>query len=617
MAEGVSYRHHTRLLLAVPVTIIGKDGAGQPHHEDTKTVDVGKRGARIPLLKAPPAKAGIGVRNAAGGEAHPARVVWRGGKKDLDGRTEIGVEFLRPVDAERLWAIASPPEDWGNKQLSLSTEEKLELIAERSLVPGQPHVALPVLSEIVPFGGPGAGAAADVQPLIYFEPIINGLEEAGSGAPPAGLPFGVPPASASLPSTSLRDGALSRTLGVPTPGRREDFPQPPDSAQELAARLAEILTERANLSLPAASDPAGAIRSAEKEAVDELGAQRKKIEEALRATSQHYEKELETLGDASLERLRGSSQRLLAAFREELEKALDELEKKAQAVGTVHGAEKEAVKTLENLRRQIEVRLQASYGESQKQLGALAASSLEDLARKSQAMLGGFQEELGKAQRQLEDTAAGAVEHKFAKLVSEFKGELAALGRQQDQRIKALRAEMEDHVRDSIPKVEPPPPFEPRTLLPPVLWTAGALAALSVIAFLVFVYSSTVRVWRLRPDLPSEFFQTDPSWNAGRLAMEQQLAAGYWDQAVRVLQPAFPFGTDLPEQPPSYFWLDPQRIDDVRLRPNAEASRQRYWQILRKIWSDSGKWNESYEWNTKWLGSRLEPLGEALRKLVS
>ncbi len=90
----------------------------------------------------------------------------------------------------------------------------------------------------------------------------------------------------------------------------------------------------------------------------------------------------------------------------------------------------------------------------------------------------------------------------------------------------------------------------------------------------------------------------------------------YWNEAVRTLQPIYPFGTDLPERPPPEFWLDPQRIEDARLRPIADASRLRYWQILRKIWNDPRNWDESYDWNTKWLGSRLEPLGEGLRKLI-
>jgi hypothetical protein len=580
--EGGSYRKHTRLLLAIPVTVISKDGRGQPIQENTATLDVSKRGARLPLLRPPLVNAGIAVRNDAASEGYFARVVWRGGQKALDGCTEIGVEFLPALNAERLWAITAPPDDWREGELSLTPMEKLELIAERSLVPGRSREDLPALPEIAPSEETNADFAAGLQPTINSEPAQSGTEEAISQAPLTAPPA-VDPASS--------------------------------SANDLSARLAEILTERVHTSLPAASDAAGSDQSAAKEAVDELESRRKRLEEGLRASGQQVQKELAAVGDACADRLRGSSQRLLATFRDELEKALDDLDQKARAVGTVHEAEKDAVRELESLRQQIEESLQAATRENQKQLAALGASSLEDLARKSQTKLGEFQGELEKAHRRLEDTAAGAVGHQFAKLAAELKGDLVVLRREQEYRINTLRQQMEDHVRDSISSVTPPPPFEPRSLIRPALWTLAAFATLSVFAFFVFVYLSTVRVWRLHSNPPAEFTEPDAAWSASRVALEQQLAEGYWNEAVRNLQQIYPFGTNLPGQPPPEFWLDPQRIGDARLRSNADASRMRYWQTLRKIWNDPRNWDASYEWNTKWLGTGLEPLGEGLRKL--
>jgi len=130
LVKGSPYRRNTRLPVAVPITIRGKDPFGRPLQETARTLDVGKQGIRVEALNPPPTNAEITVAYDKAGQAQSARVVWRGGVKRPNGRTEIGVEFLRPVDAEGMWRVKSP-EDWRKGPLALTTTQKLEYFTAR------------------------------------------------------------------------------------------------------------------------------------------------------------------------------------------------------------------------------------------------------------------------------------------------------------------------------------------------------------------------------------------------------------------------------------------------------------------------------------------------------
>ena len=124
LAGTVPYRRNTRLLLALPITLTGQDELGRPLQETTRTVDVGKHGARIETLRPPLPKAEIGIMCGSVGKMHSACVIWQGGRKHPDGLTEIGVEFLAPFDAEAMWAV-KPPDDWRAGPLALRAQQPM------------------------------------------------------------------------------------------------------------------------------------------------------------------------------------------------------------------------------------------------------------------------------------------------------------------------------------------------------------------------------------------------------------------------------------------------------------------------------------------------------------
>jgi hypothetical protein len=554
LAGTLPYRRNTRIPVAFPVSISGKDESGRPLQETTKTIDVGKHGIRIESLHPPIPHAEISIRAGGAGKAHSARVVWRGGSKGPDGRTEIGVEFLPPFDAEGLWAIKPPPDDWRNGPLALTTTQKLEYFTARHvMVPvrtqqdraandlGLPPLPMPVEPE--PFGDRAKARSSwgVTRPPEAFQPGDQGRPLPAVVVPSSGETSARGPRDSTLPpmiealpaEKGLGKGSDRPSPSVNSPRRKS----PNGSAEELMSRLTQILTEQADAISKARDNGVSSVLAAAKSAVTELDAARKQIEESLQATSREY----------------------------------------------------------------------------QKQLAALGAASVEDLRRNSQALQEWLQGELGKSPPASDEKVAHDVQYQFGKLAADLKGEFSRQQDEQELKYKTILTRIEGYTRDRFrPVPKDTPAARPPTGHGAIVWVLGFLVT-AVTALFGFAYLSTQPVMRLRAEPPAEFLQREPGWNTNRQAAEQQLARSYWDYAVRNLQQTYTIEMKLPEQPPPEFKLDPQSAE-IHFRLNLEASRQRYWRRLRTVWDKPEAWEKSYEWNTAWLGAALKPLGEGLRR---
>ena len=101
-------RRSQRVLLRVPVQVIARGSGNQHISEDTFTLSVNAHGALIQLSMKVEVGQKIIVKHRNTEEEQSARVVRIGPVPD--GKTEVGIEFLRP--AAKFWRIAFPPEDW-------------------------------------------------------------------------------------------------------------------------------------------------------------------------------------------------------------------------------------------------------------------------------------------------------------------------------------------------------------------------------------------------------------------------------------------------------------------------------------------------------------------------
>jgi hypothetical protein len=160
-----------------------------------------------------------------------------------------------------------------------------------------------------------------------------------------------------------------------------------------------------------------------------------------------------------------------------------------------------------------------------------------------------------------------------------------------------------------------------RPSYPPENWPArrGRVARLALVAGLCLViivpllgvYLSTRPVMRLQPEAPAEFIDQSPNWSAKRRAREEAVAQAYWQVAVESLQTKYPFGSELPADPPTEFQIENKSVPPVSAKAFAET-RARYWEKLRRIWVERQSWVEHLGWNTQWTDG-LRHLWDHLR----
>lgn len=132
------------------------------------------------------------------------------------------------------------------------------------------------------------------------------------------------------------------------------------------------------------------------------------------------------------------------------------------------------------------------------------------------------------------------------------------------------------------------------------------------IVVVVLVAISYRPAYRLRPDMPQDFFAADAACGPKR-PVEQKIACAYWDSAQMDIQWKYPHGRPLPIDVAPEF-----RIDAPALGPEASSSatRELYWKRLQLMWSAPETWKETYEWNWGWASDPLNSAGQWLKETM-
>jgi Txe/YoeB family toxin of Txe-Axe toxin-antitoxin module len=127
----------------------------------------------------------------------------------------------------------------------------------------------------------------------------------------------------------------------------------------------------------------------------------------------------------------------------------------------------------------------------------------------------------------------------------------------------------------------------------------GAGLFLIMVASLLAVSLSTHTVMQLRNDAPAEFVDDNPTWNAKRRSREQEVAQAYWRAAAVTLEAKYPYGSDLPAEPPDDFQVDNTYAPAGGAKALADL-RQHYWDKTREAWHQHAFWVEIQEPDTTW-----------------
>ncbi len=128
------------------------------------------------------------------------------------------------------------------------------------------------------------------------------------------------------------------------------------------------------------------------------------------------------------------------------------------------------------------------------------------------------------------------------------------------------------------------------------------ILAILLMVLLVLAYASVRSEFRLRTEMPREFFDA-ANFPPERRNHEEKIARAYWKCAVTQIQWKYGYAHRLPEEPPAEFVADGQA-----------PARARYWQELREVWMVSAVWHRQYEWNTISLNESLQSAGQWMER---
>lgn len=137
------------------------------------------------------------------------------------------------------------------------------------------------------------------------------------------------------------------------------------------------------------------------------------------------------------------------------------------------------------------------------------------------------------------------------------------------------------------------------------------IVAILIVVGCLVVYASIHSEFRLRPEMPREFFDASQI-PASRRASEEKIARAYWHCAVTEVQWKYGYAHRLPDEPPLEFSLPPERAG---IAADNAAVRERYWRRLRVLWGISTMWEKHYEWNNDTLRNSMQSGGDWLQRL--
>src|ERR1700693_6468545 len=88
--QGAAGRRSTRLAIAIPIAISGKDESGETFKENSRTIVINKHGAKAAIVHHLTLGTELTIENRALGVTGRGNVVWVGERKSPKDPVEIG-----------------------------------------------------------------------------------------------------------------------------------------------------------------------------------------------------------------------------------------------------------------------------------------------------------------------------------------------------------------------------------------------------------------------------------------------------------------------------------------------------------------------------------------------
>ncbi len=372
-AQSKGGRRSTRLNIAIPISISGKDSDGLSFKEDTRTAVINKHGAKFLTLHQLTLGDEVIIENRALGVSAKAKVVWLGKRRSPQDSVEVGIQL---AEDKNVWGIAFPPEDWQE---------------------GSPVVA----------SGGKLGVAA---PVSRPPPAAPPAEAAPVPAPtPAKIEVASKPAPAALPPIAQLTAVMKGSL--------ETFTRQAETIAEGHARLFQeqlsgLVRQVGTQAQVTLQESAAQLQDQATRALEE---KLQPIEERLLSSRKEIEAQLSQLSESLVcdfeDHLQESRDREVLEASEHLHKAADNL--KGLIAKDFHEQGLEAGKALKD---DLKASWKGLAEDARRQLLNLATHTAESMNTEAGAGLEEFRHQLQKSVKDLQDKSAEELENHLKEL---------------------------------------------------------------------------------------------------------------------------------------------------------------------------------------------------------
>jgi hypothetical protein len=364
-------------------------------------------------------------------------------------------------------------------------------------------------------------------------------------------------------------------------------------------QLSLAVQERTLLVREAADAGVKSIKQAAAETIAQFEAAEQKRETSYQHLAQTFQAQTQVMheaADAHVKSIKKAAEEAIAQSQAAAQKNGAGILQALEAVEQLRGEVKNSGRFVEESKQQLaslaEEKL-ASVG----QAAAFAVTSLEEAAAKLREEFGAWERTLAESRERL----AGFAEAKIALLSRVASNAVVDLDPEQGRyrpQYAASRKEPEDpftlrSAYQSATFDDNGVPSNRRGMTAVLAVGAGLFVLVTAQQLGGYLSSPPPPVqMHLQAEAPPDFADDGPSWSDKRRVEEEAMARDYWRAAAFSLPRLYPFGSQLPADPPPEFRVDDQYAT-TREAESVAKTRAHYWEKIRDCWGQRRFWIES------------------------
>ena len=511
-------RESSRLPVAIPVTLFGRDEKGQAFRETTRTLDVSRQGAKILTLHDLQTDTHVWIENPDAGKISIAKVIRRGDRVDPQEAAEICVKVLELLDPEKIWSLESPPRDWERGFEPPTPAQRLEYLLARERLARPEVLSYEAIETEVPetkgeenlpppssadrsetvqlpnqekaqtaesvssesdFTPPSSVSdpATTPEPHVQFPSHtetgeITGVASALSARQTQDSPVSAGPAGSAVPPAPSSSGVRHDDLTTAIENSAQVVRRISESAMDsVNAAATEALAQLKASQLKIEADLA-AHAAAQQNQLAEVAGGTEELECRNATLLEEFQRKLEaafsefqTKGAAQTEELQKSAEALLEQPMQRLREQSESLVRDAEAAkNSILAAGEQARERLESVGAEIVSRYAALTEAQDKRMAELASAEeglsqragvlCKDLERSLEDALQSFQQRGAADRADLEKEAQELLEHSRRKLQGHAETTLAGLGEKARETLAMTAAEGRNQVTSTQQALE-------------------------------------------------------------------------------------------------------------------------------------------------------------------